>query len=124
MGNLHRTVRFWTLVGVACMGLVTIRGQEPRQEAASSRAFTVRRNAFGQPDLEGVWTNDSLTPLQRPAAWAGKAVLTDEEVARLLKSSRKLEEAGDALFGDELVLDTLAGKQQSASHDTETGNYN
>jgi hypothetical protein len=28
------------------------------------------------------------------------------------------------LFGDELVLDTLDGKQQSASHDTETGNYN
>jgi hypothetical protein len=62
--------------------------------------------------------------LQRPAAWAGRAFLTDAEVAQLQKAASKLEEAGDALFGDELVLDTLAGKQQSASHDTETGNYN
>jgi hypothetical protein len=50
---------------------------------------------------------------QRPAAWAGKTSLTDTEVAQLKKASQKLEEAGDALFGDELIIDALDGKQQS-----------
>ena len=88
------------------------------------RPYVVAKNAFGQPDLEAVWTNDNITPLQRPAAWAGKTVLSDAEVEQLKKASQKLEEDGDALFGDELVIDALDGKQQSASHDTETGNYN
>ena len=87
-------------------------------------SYTAPRNAFGQPDLEGVWTNDSITPLQRPPAWANKTTLTDAEVEQLRRATRKLEESGDALFGDELVLDVLEGKSQSASHDTQTGNYN
>ena len=106
------------------MGLVTIGAQGPRRGASTSRPYVVGKNAFGQPDLEAVWTNNSITPLQRPAAWAGKTSLTDAEVAQLKKASAKLEEDGDALFGDELIIDALDGKQQSASHDTETGNYN
>ena len=124
MTRPHTTVRFLTVFGVACLGLVTIGAQEPRRGDSTSRPYVVARNAFGQPDLEAVWTNDSITPLQRPAAWAGKTSLTDAEVAQLKKASQKLEEAGDALFGDELIIDALDGKQQSASHDTETGNYN
>src|ERR1700758_4320854 len=33
----------------------------------------------GKPDLMGVWSFQTLTPLERPAAFAGKAYLTDEE---------------------------------------------
>ena len=124
MTRPHTTVRFLTVFGVACVGLVTIGAQEPRRGDSTSHPYVVARNVFGQPDLEAVWTNDSITPLQRPAAWAGKTSLTDAEVAQLKKASQKLEEAGDALFGDELIIDALDGKQQSASHDTETGNYN
>ena len=111
-----------TFAGVAAMVLVS-NAQGPQRRAATG-AYTAPRNAFGQPDLEGVWTNDSITPLQRPAAWADKTTLTDDEVEQLKKASAQLEESGDALFGDELVLDILAGKQKSASHDTQTGNYN
>jgi hypothetical protein len=124
MTRPHTTVRFLTLIGIACMGLVTLGAQGPRRGASTSRPYVVAKNAFGQPDLEAVWTNNSITPLQRPAAWAGKTYLTDAEVEQLKRASAKLEEGGDALFGDELVIDALEGKQQSASHDTETGNYN
>jgi len=124
MTRRSTTHRFWILIGVACMGLVSISAQGPQRAASASRAYTAPRNALGQPDLEGVWTNNSITPLQRPAAWAGKTLLDDAELAQLQKAVGKLEEGGDALFGDELVLDTLQGKEQSASHDTETGNYN
>ena len=71
-----------------------------------------------------MWTNNSLTPLQRPAAWANKTTLTDAELKQLQTATRQLEENGDALFGDELISDVLDGKKESASHDTETGNYN
>jgi len=111
-----------TLAAIACLGLVA-RAQGP-QHKPSAASYTAPRNAFGQPDLEGVWTNDSITPLQRPTAWANKTTLTDAEVDQLKKASKQLEESGDALFGDELVLDALEGKAKSASHDTQTGNYN
>ena len=123
MTRPHTTVRFLTLIGIACLGLVTVGAQGPRRGPSTSHPY-VAKNAIGQPDLEGVWTNDSITPLQRPAAWAGKTTLTDAEVEQLKKVSAKLEEDGDALFGDELISDALDGKEKSASHDKETGNYN
>src|SRR6185295_17616156 len=122
MKKPHTTVRFLTLIGIACVGLVTIGAQGPKP--GSSRPYVVGKNAYGQPNLEATWSNDSITPLQRPAAWANKTTLTDAEVEQLKKASAKLEEGGDALFGDELIIDALEGKQQSTSHDTETGNYN
>ena len=111
-----------TLAGVAAMVLVAS-AQGPQRRAAAG-TYAAPKNVFGQPDLEGVWTNDSITPLQRPAAWADKTTLTDDEVEQLKRAKAQLEESGDALFGDELILDVLAGKQKSASHDTQTGNYN
>jgi hypothetical protein len=106
-----------TAIALASLGVAS-------SAQAPPAAYKAPRNAFGQPDLEGTWTNNSLTPLQRPAAWANKTRLTADEVELLRKATAKLEENGDALFGDELVIDTLEGKGKAASHDTETGNYN
>lgn len=39
--------------------------------------------AWGEPDLQGIWTRDSDEPLQRPAKYANKETLTDEERAAL-----------------------------------------
>lgn len=39
------------------------------------------RTSWGAPDLQGVWLSNSATPLERPAGLAGRARLTDEEVA-------------------------------------------
>jgi hypothetical protein len=38
---------------------------------------------WGDPDLQGIWTDVYDTPLQRPARFAGKEFLTEEEVAAL-----------------------------------------
>jgi len=35
--------------------------------AAAAADYHAPKNAFGQPDLQGVWTNASLTSLERPA---------------------------------------------------------
>ena len=39
------------------------------------------RTAWGDPDLQGTYTNKTITPLQRPDELVGKEFLTDEEVA-------------------------------------------
>jgi hypothetical protein len=39
--------------------------------------------AWGHPDLQGIWTDVYETPLQRPAKFAGREFLTEEEVAAL-----------------------------------------
>ena len=41
------------------------------------------RTAWGEPDLQGIWTDVYQTPLQRPAQYANKAFFTDEERAEL-----------------------------------------
>ena len=39
------------------------------------------RTPWGDPDLQGVWNNNTVVPLERPEVLAGKDVLTQEEVA-------------------------------------------
>ena len=83
------------------------------------------RTADGQPDLQGVWANNSATPLQRPDALAGKEVLSDEELAELsqrIAEIREVEQAGDIL-GDRLIRQAL-DKDTPRTFDPITGNYN
>jgi hypothetical protein len=67
---------------VAC-----IVGLLPSVEAQSRSAATTTelKTPWGDPDLQGVWTGSTLTPLERPAALAGKAFLTDAEAAAMEK---------------------------------------
>ena len=39
----------------------------------------VQRTAWGDPDLRGIWTNTTTTPLERPDDLVGQEVLTEEE---------------------------------------------
>src|SRR5271163_4922845 len=45
----------------------------------ASKNWTMPRTPDGKPDLQGVWTNATLTPLERPAAANGKLTLTEAE---------------------------------------------
>jgi hypothetical protein len=54
-------------------------------KVAPGRSSAPPRTPDGQPDLQGVWTNSTLTPLERPAELAGKAVLTEQEAADYVK---------------------------------------
>ena len=41
------------------------------------------RTAWGDPDLQGFWTNKTTTPMERPSEYEGRAALSDEERAEL-----------------------------------------
>lgn len=62
---------------------------------AHAEGYKVPRTRFGQPDLQGIWTNTSLTWLQRPPIFKG-LVATDAEEAMMLAGFRKM--AGPALL--------------------------
>jgi hypothetical protein len=47
--------------------------------AKAAAAKAVPRTKDGHPDLDGIWTNVTLTPLERPDEFAGKATATEEE---------------------------------------------
>ena len=46
-----------------------------------------QKTPWGDPDLQGVWSNQSPTPLERPAALAGKATLSEAEAAEFERTS-------------------------------------
>ena len=52
---------------------------------ATGQSATSTTTPWGDPDLQGIWTDTYDTPLQRPARFAGREFLTEEEVAALDK---------------------------------------
>jgi hypothetical protein len=52
---------------------------------AMAQKWTPPKTPDGQPDLQGVWTNITITPLERPAELAGKEFLTPQEAAEYEK---------------------------------------
>jgi hypothetical protein len=49
--------------------------------APGAKSYTPPRTPDGQPDLQGIWSNATVTPLERPAELAGKAFFTPAEAA-------------------------------------------
>jgi hypothetical protein len=84
--------------------------------------YVVPRTLNGQPDLQGVWANNSTTPLQRPEFFADRDTLTEDEYQRLLARAAEIESGGgDALFGDGFLNAVITGEVES--YDPSTGNY-
>ena len=93
--------------------------------SAQKARWTVPRTVDGQPDLQGTWANNNATPLERPTELAGKATLTDAEVATLkARSARLFSGDGDAAFGDNLFATLLTNPDKFVSVDGKTGDYN
>jgi hypothetical protein len=78
----NRSLRFLALCGIA---LGALSGQT--KPAAKTR--TPPKTAWGDPDLQGVWTSDDFygVPFERPAQYGNRKFLTDEEYAARAKET-------------------------------------
>jgi hypothetical protein len=65
-------------------------------KAAAPAAFKAPKNAFGQPDLSGFWTNATLTPMTRSPAVGGRPAYTADEVKKMEAAVVKEVEEGNA----------------------------
>ena len=65
-------------------------------QTKAAPAYKAPRNAFGQPDMSGFWSNATLTPLMRPAAMGTRSTYTAEEVKKMESAVAAEVEEGNA----------------------------
>jgi hypothetical protein len=119
--NRRRRARLLAF-GVIMTTAAVLSGQAP---APGRAAWTPPAGPDGHPDLQGTWLNNSATPLERPAALAGREFLTDREVAELRERADRLFKNTNADFagGDAVYLAALANIDHFKST-TATGTTN
>ena len=72
---------------------------------AAASTYKAPTNAYGQPDLEGTWTNATLTVLERPKEYGARKTMTPDEVKKVEGDDAKLY-AADAAPRDPKVKTT------------------
>tara|TARA_Y100000588_G_scaffold357791_1_gene415364 strand:+ start:1787 stop:2752 length:966 start_codon:yes stop_codon:yes gene_type:complete len=76
---------------------------------------TIPQTSWGKPDIQGVWDFATMTPMERPAQFADKAILTEEDAASVVANSdalwQRISEGGDDSTGtyDEFWFDAGSG---------------
>jgi hypothetical protein len=109
---IHRlllSLRILALLGaLGSLGYVSVDGQT-RATVTRAEKWAPPLTRDGVPNLEGVWVNNSATPLERPPELAGKPTLTQEEVATLQARADRLFENGNSDFPqtDDVFLSAL-----------------
>src|SRR5438094_1201519 len=77
---------------VVLIGTLPVAGQQ-----GPITNWTPSRTAWGDPDLQGVYTFATPTPVERPKELSGKAVYTDAELAQVTarsEAARRAREEG------------------------------
>src|SRR5436190_4890626 len=102
------------LTAVAIVALAGSAGQ-------AAGPYHAPRNLYGQPDLEGFWTNATLTPTTRDAKLGARAVFSADEVAQLEGAQKAGIEKGNARVDNSKPL--TAGVIQARGGASIVGNY-
>jgi hypothetical protein len=97
---------FISTTAMAAVGIVVFLGSSPAvgqalspsaKTAKASKSWTPLRTPNGEPDLQGVWTSNSVTPLERPKGLAGKEFYTEAELAAKIKRENERVSKADVV---------------------------
>ena len=82
------TIAFTSVMSVSLAGQTQASATKPptavsKEPAVAKSGWTPLRTPWGHPDLRGIWDFQSVVPLERPAEFAGKDQLPDEQAAEL-----------------------------------------
>ena len=73
--------------------------------AQTDTIYQVPRTINGQPDLQGVWANNTITPVERHDVFGDKKFLTDDDLVFLNQRVAELaNQPGDALFCNNILI--------------------
>ena len=104
---------------LAAMLAAPLPGPAQSGPAKSSSKMKVKgaipRAPDGHPDLSGVWTNATITPMERPARFAGKPTISDAEAEAYEKSDAEELQKQDGASDGPLI---------AAAGSSGTGGYN
>src|SRR5689334_3158153 len=112
----HRSLASMAMLAAVAVAVIAVLLLIPSRvvgqpQTSGEKASALPRTSDGKPDLSGVWTNNTLTPLERPKNLGAKEFYTDQEIAELTKRARQ----GDV--GDE--GDLGAARHQDLRYDLE-----
>ena len=88
LGGLTGVVALMALVASTPVRVAT----QDASAGKNAREWAVPRTPWGDPDMQGTWTNQTTTPLQRPSRYAERNTLSVDEVVEL---QREADERGD-----------------------------
>ena len=79
-----------TVIGIVLVAPLSVAGQATAVSSGSETSgWQVPRTRWGDPDLQGIWTNEAVnTPMERPAKFGNRAFLTEEELAEAEKEAQ------------------------------------
>jgi hypothetical protein len=73
---------------MCCLNAVPASAAESAATTSKSASYRAPRLADGTPDLQGVWTNSTATPVERSPALGNRRSYTQEEVAKIEGTAR------------------------------------
>jgi hypothetical protein len=99
--TLAATIAFMLIAQPPVAGQSASPATKPAQAKTTSagKPWTLPRTPDGKPDLQGIWGNATVTPLERPKGLGAKEFYTDEEFAKLSERIRKGEVGEEAELG-------------------------
>jgi len=92
-------VPFAFLAGVVAasgLAVASLSGQAP---GGAGRAWTQPQTPWGDPDIQGLWSYATLTPLERPPQFAGRGIISEEEAAEYQRQSEERSRKANATAG-------------------------